>query len=82
MKIRRKLSMLGSTVAMALGVGLVAAPEAIALPDYGYDIYYYSDATHSTQVGSEHLYCSNGRHVVSGQQTAYYDINEFPCGWW
>ena len=81
MKTRRKLSMVVSSAAMALGVGLVSAPEAIALPDYGYDLYYSSDASHTPVVGEELLSCSNGRHTASGQQTPYYDFNEFPCGW-
>lgn len=80
MKNRRKISLLISTVLMSLGVALVATPSAIALPDYGYDMIFYSDATHTTVVGTESLAC-NARHTVTGVRSNFYDIEEFPCGW-
>lgn len=80
MKNRRKVSLLISTVLMSIGVALVATPSATALPDYGYNTIFYSDATHTTVVGTESLTC-NARHTLTGHRSDFYDIEEFPCGW-
>ena len=67
----------GLALAFALSsVGLMAATDALALPDHGYRIIYFDGMGHI--VGHESLSCS-GAHHVDGIQTDIFSEEDFNC---
>lgn len=66
--------------ALALVAGLAAtANTAVARPEYGYRMTYYSDATLTVVVGHGEFTCSGRTYLYDGIATGYYvesDINE------
>ncbi|MCR6661372.1 MAG: DUF6289 family protein [Asticcacaulis sp.] len=69
------------TAALAVAVsmvGLAVVGDAIALPVEQYVYTYYSDASHSNEVGYKWLLCG-GEHGTTGTITAYYTVEKFNC---
>ncbi|GGL38818.1 MULTISPECIES: DUF6289 family protein [Caulobacter] len=56
----------------------LAAGVAFALPTHEVETYYYSDASHTEEVGHTLLAC-NGHFFSNGVQTAYADVTSTPC---
>ena len=61
--------------ALLVGALAVAAAAAYARPTHGSTITYYSDASHTTEVGGSQLTC-NGARYSWGETTSYYTITE------
>lgn len=55
---KRRIGRALAYVGLALGTGMAAVSPANAFdPEYMYDIYYYSDASHTTLVGHDRQDC-------------------------
>jgi hypothetical protein len=72
-KTRMKILALSAVAASALAAGV-----AFALPANEVETYYYSDASHTEEVGHTLLAC-NGHFFSNGVQTAYADVTTTPC---
>ena len=69
-----------SLFAAAAAVSGLAATAAYALWDTSYERIYYSDASHSQQVGHEWRGCMPGDWTITGQVTPYYhEFNTYYC---
>ena len=68
----KRLSLAAVVAAVAIGGAASASPERM------YEIWYYSDATYTTEVGYTVFTCwpNYGQY---GEQTAYYHIAEQDC---
>ena len=70
-----------SALAFALAAGAltwIPAGDADAVPNYGRETIFYSDATKTQAVGVDELFCS-GDHFVFGQTTAFSTTIYRPC---
>lgn len=67
-------------VAFALVATFTAPAPSQAGPDTrtGHEFYYYSDETHTTQVGFD-VWCSNGAHSGWGYHSGYVEILDADC---
>ncbi|MDY0963613.1 MULTISPECIES: hypothetical protein [Massilia] len=66
--------------ALALVAGLAVATVAIAKPQYGYIITYYSDASYTTVVGDGEFTCAGKWKLYNGVKTDFYlESNETEC---
>jgi hypothetical protein len=68
-----KILALSVVAASALATGV-----AFALPTHEVETYYYSDASHTEEVGHTLLAC-NGHFFSNDVQTAYADVTSTPC---
>jgi hypothetical protein len=69
----RKLFLLaGAVVLLAMSLVLGAPRTAAALPSQSCDCLYYSDASHSTEVGERFVFC-NGQIYRWGTTSPYVD---------
>lgn len=59
-------------------VAVLVSAAAYAWPSTTWTRTYYSDASMTTQVGSQ-TYTCRGTYINLGQQTAYFDYDEQPC---
>ena len=76
---RKLLNTIGLATALSM-VGLAIASDAMALPDTGHRIIYFSDDGPSpTIVGRDNLYC-NGNHTFTGEETPYFHEEDWDCG--
>ena len=67
------------TKALFVGALAVAAAAAYARPTHGSTITYYSDASHTIEVGGSQLTC-NGARYSWGETSSYSVISEvYPC---
>jgi len=78
---RRKIRR--ATLLFLLAGCFVMAPESLtpaahALPKDSSCTYYYSDSTHTVQVGEKMVLC-NGQIIRSGTVTAFFTTEFFPC---
>ncbi|MEV0003244.1 DUF6289 family protein [Micromonospora sp. NPDC050980] len=77
--IRRAIAV--TVVALGASAVMPAAPAQarFCMPDHQCTTYYYSDSSHSTQVGSLYEECDGSRYS-SGRRTGYFTFSEIPCG--
>lgn len=72
---KRKLTVLAIAASLA-----TAATVAFAVPQYGYTVTYYSDATYTTIVGTGEFTCTGKWRLYSGVKTPYYlETEEIEC---
>jgi len=78
MRIQRRL-LLALSLSLALAATFVLTPRPTqALGRCGNEWFYYSDASHTTQVGYE-VYECNCAHAFSGTRTPYSVIHSLGC---
>jgi hypothetical protein len=75
----RKLFLLLGSVGLLAASFLLAAPQtASALPSQDCDCIYYSNASHTTEVGEREIFC-NGQQFRSGTTSPYSSCFCTPC---
>lgn len=75
---RKLFLLLGSVGLLAASFVLTAPRTASALPAASCDCIYYSDASHTTEVGEREVFC-NGQQFRWGTTSAYADCACDPC---
>jgi hypothetical protein len=73
--IKMKIALAGAGLVAAIAIPLAA----IAYPMFGWEHVYYSDASHTTVVGEETMYCTGKKNLRWGETTAYYDEELIDC---
>lgn len=72
-----KTIMKATAAAALLGLSL-SLPASAALKN-GWDRIYYSDASHTEEVGERTLYCSGDQHQWWGTTSPYFEQTLFEC---
>lgn len=83
--IRRRLVALALLTCTITPVAITsAAPPPVTVDaSFRQYVYYYSDATMTTHVGSGVTSCSGQYYLFWGQETSYFRVEQDPepCGW-
>ena len=71
-------TVLSAAVLVAGGAAALFSGSSIARPAYSIETIYYSDASHTIEVGTRMLNCS-GQNSYTGEKTAYYFTTQESC---